>query len=120
MSNSKIDRFNATRPWAFQNVRRLTIEHIYPGHRTCTVELVLLVEPSRAEPRLELRFIDAVEVKIGSLDIATGLRLEIQDITQWQHEGIRFRVFDEESQMISLHCADFKFDLIGYTDGTIN
>ena len=120
MSNSKIDGFNATRPWAFQSIRRLTIEHVYPGQPTCTVELVLLTDLLRTEPRLELRFIDAVEVRIGHLDRMDGFRLDIRDIGHWQREGIRFEVVDDESQLISLQCADFEFLLIGYAEGTIN
>ncbi|WP_316168002.1 hypothetical protein [Bradyrhizobium sp. SZCCHNRI2009] len=47
-------------------------------------------------------------------------RLDVRDIGHWQREGIRFEVVDDESQLLSLQCADFEFLLIGYAEGTIN
>ncbi|MGJ5195447.1 MULTISPECIES: hypothetical protein [unclassified Bradyrhizobium] len=87
---------------------------------TCIVELVLLTDRSRTEPRLELRFIGAVEVRIGHLDRMDGFRLDVRDIGHWQRERIRFEVVDDESQLLSLQCVDFEFLLIGYAEGTIN
>ncbi|MGJ4893833.1 hypothetical protein [Bradyrhizobium oligotrophicum] len=87
---------------------------------TCIVELVLLTDRSRTEPRLELRIIGAVEVRIGHLDRMDGFRLDVRDIGHWHRERIRFEVVDDESQLLSLQCADFEFLLIGYAEGTIN
>jgi hypothetical protein len=64
---------------------------------------------------LELRFLDAVDIKLEYLNMNDGLFVSVFDISDRQLEGIRYGVSDAE-HMISLQCADFDFRLAGPED----
>ncbi|MBV9565961.1 MAG: hypothetical protein JOY90_36745 [Bradyrhizobium sp.] len=114
MNNPKIDAFNALGPAKYRCIRRLALENLCSEERhrqtSCTVELHLVEKPARSGPRLELRFLDAVDIKLEHLNMNDGLFVSVFDISDRQLEGIRYGVSDAE-HMISLQCADFDFRL---------
>jgi hypothetical protein len=99
VSSSKIDKFHAVHSVEFLYIRHLAIEKVYSDelHTICNVELELLREPWLPRPRLSLTFLDAVDIKIGNINISGGLHLSIYDISDWQLERVRYRVVDDEA-----------------------
>jgi hypothetical protein len=113
--NEKIKSFLATGPARFPWIKRLSIETSHtPGwFTTHRVELQLLQAPELEIPRLELIFIDALDIRIGDVTARDGLQLAIWDISDRQLERIRYIVADQEQgETIRPQCLYFECQLV--------
>jgi hypothetical protein len=74
LTDEKIERFLATGPSRFLRIKRLALESSHSPGRLTThrVELQLVQGAELETPRLELVFIDAVEIRIGDLSVCDG------------------------------------------------
>jgi hypothetical protein len=102
------------RPAQFQYVKRLLVERdfVEADHPSCRVEIELADQVPFGARSLRIVFVDAVGIKIGDIDLLWGVMLRIRDISDHQLEGIRYRAVDEESDVVSLRCADFEFCIV--------
>jgi hypothetical protein len=114
VTTSKVDSFGSIRPSQFQYVKRFLVERNFAGadHPSCRVEIELADQVPFGARSLRVVFVDAVGIKIGDMNLLWGVMLRIRDVSDQQLEGIRYRAVDEESDVVSLRCADFEFSIV--------
>jgi hypothetical protein len=78
---------------------------------SCEVVVHLVEDTTRPKDRLQIKFLDSVDIKIVNLNGALKLQLILYDISDRGLEIEKVKVLDEENGIVSLACRDFEFEL---------
>ncbi|WP_027159908.1 hypothetical protein [Methylobacter luteus] len=110
---NKINEFIALGPRHYKFLKSINLTRNI-SQESCSkydVELVL----SRLEineHELHIKFNSAFDIKLGRLEGLFGLLVDIEDVSNMQLEGARYRVVEQEEQAFSFYCEDFYPELI--------
>lgn len=63
------------------------------------------------DQKLAVTFFDVSELKIGNTGGILGLFIEITDISNYQWEGIKYKVKEEEEETFAFYCKSFEFEV---------
>src|SRR5471030_371075 len=71
------------------------------------IEMTLINIEGEEIDAINIKFFNAVDIKIGDLNNIYAMQIEIDDISSNQLEGLKFRVTEQENCGFSFSCEDF-------------
>jgi hypothetical protein len=112
MITKKINDFIALKPRYFKFLKSISLTRDI-SQETCqryNIEIVLS-QPEANNHELHINFKNAFNIKLNRLEGLFGLLVDIEDISNMQLEGGRYRVIDQEGDVFSFYCEDFFAEL---------
>ena len=87
---------------AYAYLCELTVRRGMSGLEVVLSLVDSLDQPGRTET---VTCLDVRTLRLGDLVPGLLLRLELQDVRHEQHEGVRYRLVDEENNLVDLRCG---------------
>lgn len=113
--HNDIDQFIGLKPALYQFLKTVhfTREINLQGCLNYDVEIILSKIANGKIEDLKVRCTNVVDIKIGEIDSMFGMLLDIEDVSNDHHEGISYRISEQENNTFSFSCGDFYVELIG-------
>ncbi|MBA8882020.1 hypothetical protein [Phyllobacterium myrsinacearum] len=70
-----------------------------------------IVAESSEKQRITIHCGGVVDIKFGNPAETADILINIFDVRDWQREGVRYRVTEEENAAFSFNCAEFSVEL---------
>jgi hypothetical protein len=109
-----VNQFLNLRPEKYGFLLAMTFERHLTDSR-CSLYLLDMLLCDLEKPsseKLHLKFYDVVDVNIRNIESMAGILLAIEDVSDRQLEGVKYRVSDQENEIVSFFCSQFSADLI--------
>ncbi len=113
-----VEHFLSLNPTLFDVLDRFEVRQTAPEEGS-EVELIVeiwlrvLLDEEEDRRRLHLTFVGVRDLKFETQGLVNGLELSVYSIKNYQWEGLRYEVRDEESAItLSFYCWHFEADLI--------
>ncbi|MGO4347035.1 hypothetical protein AB4Z45_16250 [Paenibacillus sp. MCAF9] len=63
------------------------------------------------DKKLAITFSNVIDLKIGNTGGIVGLFIDIADISNYQWEGMKYKVKEEEEETFTFYCKSFEFEV---------
>jgi hypothetical protein len=113
IESKKINDFIALKPRYFKFLKSISLTRDV-SQESCSrydVEIVLS-QLEGSDHQLRIKFKNAFDIKLNRLEGLLGLLVDIEDVSNMQIEGGKFRVVEQEEQVFSFYCEDFFTELV--------
>ncbi|MFT5429575.1 MAG: hypothetical protein ACI9OJ_000246 [Myxococcota bacterium] len=110
MIDEQLRDYEALKPWTFLFLDAFSLERDLDGAHDSPYRLRIRLAQAVDDntERLEVEFVGVRGLKCGELDRPFNSHLQILDVSQDQLDGISFRVVEEENEMFSFWCSNFR------------
>ncbi|ALE39116.1 hypothetical protein KQY10_01545 [Leptospira interrogans] len=115
MPADKIEEFIKLKPESYTYLKSLNLNRNIEdssSNMNYEVEMIFNKAIGHSSEKLKIKFTNVVNLKVGDLNDLFGFFLMITDIRDWQHEGVKYRVTEEEYSAFSFNCGEFYAEVL--------
>ncbi len=112
--HNDIEKVNAIKPNLYRFLKKIGFSRSV-DEQGCTrydVEMIVSNIRDNGVSDLKMRCLGATSISIGNIESMAGMLLDIEDISTYQLEGVRYRITEQEENTFSFDCSDFYIELI--------
>lgn len=98
----------------FGYIESITVyKDIEDGNMTNNLRLSLFNYPyTKGDERLVITFQNIVDLKIKELNGLYNTVFSVTDISSYQIENVKFKIVEDENNLLFFSCKDFEFNII--------